>query len=180
MVCLTDERMNGMFSSLSSLARWAILSLFLLILVLASFYLYGRHKYSEGRNDSIASQAKMVYDTSLKSVLVTNQVITQYTPRVQYIHGAVTTILKKVPIYVTKENDSNCVIPNSFTFLWNATNKMQFPDDTRTVPGGTSDVVLSDIAAQHTREAGIAHENEERIRAMKSWLIEQQRVYNSR
>lgn len=38
--------------------------------------------------------------------------------RIEYL-----TIEKKVPIYVTKADDANCVVPESFSVLWNAQNR---------------------------------------------------------
>jgi len=36
-------------------------------------------------------------------------------------------IVKKIPVYITKEIDNGCVIPDSFSLLWNASNSGEAP-----------------------------------------------------
>lgn len=160
-----------------SLPSWAWYLIGLLLLVLG-IYIYGRYEYHEGVMSVKIVEARVVANTAIESGKVTSDIIPKFETQVQYIRGATLTISKEVPIYVTQQDDSRCIVPNGFVSLWNATNKMQLPNNSAGVPAGASSVVLSDIAAQHGVEAGICHENEARLTAMKGWLLEQQRVYS--
>jgi hypothetical protein len=149
-----------------------------LLVVFVGIWIYGERKYVQGEdhvtNQLLARQVKV----QKASQQVTEKIITQYVPQVQYIQGKTQTIIKKVPVYVTQVDDSHCTIPNSFVWLWNNANQMQLPGDTVTVPGGASDVILSEVAAQHAQETGICLANEARIRATTEWLKQQQALYD--
>lgn len=143
-------------------------------------FMWGLYQHHRGMEDAKAAQIVLQNKVTVASDKMTRLVLGNYVPKVQIIQGLTTTIEKKVPIYVTQKDDSGCTIPNSFVGLWNATNKMQLPDDSKGIPTGASSVVLSDVAAQHAREAGIEQQNEARIDAMRIWLLDQQRAYNGK
>jgi hypothetical protein len=48
---------------------------------------------------------------------------TVYLDRIQTVRLKGQTIIKKVPVYVTKEHDANCTVPTDFVRLWNAANQ---------------------------------------------------------
>lgn len=164
-----------------SLPSWATeicLGLLAICLFLFGGYLYGDYQFHKGEMTIQTAQAKEFSKVTATSSAVTTKVITLYVPKIEYIKGAVTTITKEVPVYVTKKDDLNCPVPNGFVSLWNNANAMRLPNDSAGVPTGTSKVVLSDIAAQHAAEAGICAANEARIDSMREWLIGQRKVYS--
>lgn len=168
---------------MSFLPKWAVdvlLGLLIIALILFAGYLYGDYQYHLGVMSVHIMDAKAEGQATIRSSNVTATAIPKLTTQMQYIQGATVVVEKKVPVYVTVQNDKQCVVPNGFVSLWNDTNKMQLPADSATVPAGASSVVLSDIAAQHAREAGICHANESLVDSMQAWLRDQQAAYEKK
>lgn len=170
--------MSAIFSLLPNWARDLILAIIAVLLFLFSGWLYGMHRYHQGQESVRVAQVTLENKITPASLVITSDSLADLKPKIQYIQGATITIQKEVTKYVTQQDDSRCTIPNSFVGLWNSTNKMQLPDDSAGIPTGTSNVVLSDVAAQHTREAGICHANEETLRSIQGWLVKQRDLYD--
>ena len=165
---------------LPSWAKSVLYGAVALLVIFVGIWIFGEWKYIKGEDHIRALDQATVHKVQVGSAKITERIVTQYVPQVQYIQGKTQTIIKKVPVYVTQANDANCPIPNSFVWLWNNANRLQVPGDTATVPGGTSDVVLSDVATQHTTETGICLANEARIRATTDWLRQQKALYDGK
>ena len=140
--------------------------------------LWGLIQHRRGVEWQKDQQAAIVLRTEVNSKAATSQIVTQYLPKVEYLKSVEQTITKEVPVYVTREDDSHCTIPNSFVSLWNDANKMQFPGSSRSVDAAPSSVVLSDVATQHGREASLESQNETKLRALQDWIRQQQDIYN--
>lgn len=90
-------------------------------------------------------------------------VVTRYIDRVTVMREAGETIIKEVPVYVTEEADHRCAVPAGFVRLWNGANRGELPAPDGAADEAPSEVVLSDIAAQHGREAKQCREAEEQL-----------------
>lgn len=165
--------------SLPSLRDLGYMALELLLCILLAF-IWGLHEHHEGVLYQKAEDAKVVIKTEQKAAIVTTKIVTQYVPQIQYVKGETITITKKVPVYVTKTDDSKCTVGNGFVVLWNTTNKMQLPSSAGTVDDRPSPVVLSDIAAQHTAEVGVCTATENQRDALKAWILGEQKAYNGK
>lgn len=155
-----------------------LVGLLAFLLAILAGYLYGEYKYNEGKKSEMALQVTLETKVDASSLAATAPIVfTLEQAQVKY-QASTNTIIKEVPTYVTREDDSKCPVPNSFVSLWNAANQVWVPGDTATVPSGTSQVVLSDIATQHAVEAGLLHNDEAMIEAMQMWLETQQEVYD--
>lgn len=165
---------------LPSWMKTALYGAIALLAVFVSVWLYGEHRYHQGEAYETSLMKLTEAKVQKASAVVTTQVITKYVPQVQYIQGKTRTIIKEVPKYVTQKDDSACPIPNSFVWLWNSANQVQLPGDSPTVPGTASNIVLSNVAAQHAAETGICLANEARIRATTEWLKQQKTLYDKR
>lgn len=102
--------------------------------------------------------------------------VTRYIDRVRIIREAGETIIREVPVYVTEEADRRCLVPDGFVRLWNGANRGELPNPVP-APAGAADeaasaVVLSDIAAQHGREARQCRETEEQLINLQDALRE--------
>lgn len=140
--------------------------------------LWGLIQHHRGVEWQRSQQSAIVLKTEVSSKAATSQIVTQYLPKIEYLKSVEQTITKEVPGYVTKEDDSHCTIPNSFVSLWNDANKMQLPSSPSSVDAAPSSVVLSDIAAQHGREASLESQNETKLKALQDWIRQQQAIYN--
>lgn len=149
----------------------------LIAAIIAAFFVYGVVEYNKGVSTIKAQYANQVAKTNTASVKATTQVVTKYIDRVQVIKEKGDTIIKKVPVYVTKEDDTKCVINTGFVQLWNDANQMRVPDSTSTTNETASSVVLTDVAAQHAAEARLAHQTEEQLISLQNWVVQQQAAY---
>ena len=165
--------------SLPSLRDLGYMALELLLCLLLAF-IWGLHEHYEGILYQKAQEKAAVVKVDQKAAIVTTKIVTQYVPQIEYIKGETVTITKKVPVYVTKKDDSKCTVGNGFVGLWNATNKMQLPASAGTVDDRPSPVVLSDIAAQHTAEVSVCTATEAQRDALKAWILGQQKAYNGK
>lgn len=141
---------------------------------------FGHFEYTQGVNSVRIADLKAVAQVTIASSDATQKVITQYVPEVQYIQTQGQTITHEVTKYVTKDADSHCVVPLGFARLWNSSNQMQLPPAASSTDGQASNVVLSDIAAQHTREATLTHLDEAQIQALQDWIRAQQQAYQGK
>lgn len=150
----------------------------LMLGVVGGILWYGEHQYHLGQDNIKALIQVSTARVQQGSAKVTERIVTEYIPQVQYIEGKTKILTKEVTKYVTQKDDSGCAIPASFVWLWNQSNQMQLPDYTQPIPGGASEVVLSEVEAQHTFESGICLANEARIIAMSDWLKQQKALYD--
>jgi len=64
--------------------------------------------------------ANEVYRLELELEQKSAQVVTEYVDRIKEIEGKTKEIIKNVPIYITKEDNSRCTIPDGFVRLHNS------------------------------------------------------------
>lgn len=145
--------------------------------IIAAFFVYGAAEYNKGVSTTKAQYANQVAKTNTASIKATTQVVTKYIDRVQVVKEKGDTIIKKVPVYVTKEDDTKCVINTGFVQLWNDANQMRISDPASITNETASSVVLTDVAAQHAAEAKLAHQTEEQLISLQDWIVQQQAAY---
>ncbi|AMP13691.1 hypothetical protein [Collimonas pratensis] len=165
---------GAVLGMLKMVPRWCWEVLIVLVLLLA----YGAHergaiqaKWDKEKRE----QAQAVTEIQGQQEAVTTQTITQYVnrDRVVYVQGA--TITKQVPIYVTAQNNAQCVINNGFVRLWNAANTgVQLPDAAVPADGEASGVVLSEVATQHSVESTYTRRLEVQLETWQDWATGQQ------
>lgn len=145
--------------------------------VIAAFWFWGHVQYNNGQEDLKADIASQVDKTKHESEKATTKIVTKYVDRIKVVHEKGGTIIKKVPVYVTKKDDARCVINTGFVQLWNDANKMQFSDTAAAVNETASAVKLSDVGTQHAKEARLYHETAEQLTAFQNWVEQQQKIY---
>ncbi|MDE3021621.1 MAG: hypothetical protein KGI54_07145 [Pseudomonadota bacterium] len=148
-----------------------------LLLSVIGIWGFGKWEFHEGVQSQIIKYKTTALVTQAKGEAVTTKVVTRYLTHIQVIHDAGTTIIKKVPIYVTHKDTSRCVVNNGFVQLWNGANKMQLPPSTSSVNEEASPVVLTDIAAQHAIESNLYWQQYEQLKALQDWVTQEQKAY---
>lgn len=151
---------------------WALVALAGLV----SGYLVKRH-FTEfkHRAEVIETQKAAIarLETKLVFEQITQKVVTKYVDRVQVIRGETKTIIKEVPIYVTPEDDANCVVPDGFVRLHDAAVQGRSVAST---PGATdaapSDTQLSEVAITVVENYGVCRETAEQLTALQRWIRE--------
>jgi hypothetical protein len=158
---------------------WVWEVLVVLALLLAVLF-NGKIQYYRGVHAQVKLEKALVKQTDIKSKAATVQVVTVYKNRVEQVKGVTITLIKKVPVYVTKIDDSKCTVGNGFVSLWNSSNEMLLPSPPSISNESPSSIVLSDIAKQHVREAEHDQELYEQVVGLQNWIKGQQQVYNKK
>ena len=142
--------------------------------IIVGIFIFGLHERTVGRDNYIASIAKAQVKYTASTKKVTTEVVTKYIDRMVVVKEKGDTIIKKVPVYVSVKDDSKCTVNSGFVRLWNSANQMSVPGATNSVDGGSGEVVLSDIAAQHIKEATICTGTETQLNSLQDWVRQQQ------
>lgn len=139
---------------------------------------YGHTKFQDGV-DSVATKInKQTEKKKEKANKVSVDLNLKYVVQLNVIHGQTQTLLQKVPIYVTQKDNARCTINVGFVSLWNSSNKGLLPSSARTANEAASPVVLSDVAAQHTRESGLGRSQQQQLIDLQEWVRKEYEVIN--
>jgi hypothetical protein len=154
---------------------WVYELIFVLLLIGGGLF-NGKIQYYRGEHSQMAKEKTAEQKYVQQSQKVTTQVQTVYVDRVKTITTVGQTIIKKVPIYVTKHDDLMCTINTGFVSLWNSANQMSVPSPATSVDETPSAITLSDVANQHTIEATQYNELSEQVIALQSWIQQEQQL----
>ncbi len=130
------------------------------------------------RHHNVAEQAQQ----ALRLERVQQQISMQADAAHQASQTVVHTVFKDRIVYrnqekvreITLQQDRHCAVPQRFVSLWNSANRLYVPDTAGLTDGSFSDVKLSDIEAQHEREAQLCHKTAEQLKALQQWVQNQQ------
>lgn len=89
------------------------------IVFIVSSYLVGLHT---GKLQELRKQEVVALRANVKQQQASVKTVTEYVDKVKIVRQKGETIIKEVPVYITKDVDGGCIIPNSFGLLWNASN----------------------------------------------------------
>ena len=116
----------------------------------------------------------------LAAAELTHEVITQYVDRVKIVEGKTHEIIKKVPVYITKESDDKCTINNGFVSLHDHASKNEVPDSTGTINENPSDIKLSTVAETVSENYGTYYQVVEQLKSLQDWIRKQKELNNGR
>lgn len=152
------------------------------ILSVFGVFFYGHTRYDAGYHAATISwkkdEDKKIARLEKRQAIVTTRVVKEYVPQIKevYIQGA--TIIKRVPVYVTKKDNKHCAINVGFVQLWNAANKgMSISNSPSAGDEKTSPVILSDVAAEHAREATICRATEKQLAFLQDWVRQEEATF---
>lgn len=133
--------------------------------------------YFKGRSDEKAKWVARQNEIALQNANLAQQqaketikVVTKYINKVKYIKDNNNAIINEVFNAVTSKDDATCTVNNGFVRMWNDANKGKISEATRNSDAATSAIILSDIATQHVKEAGICRETEEQLISLQEWI----------
>ena len=116
----------------------------------------------------------------LAAAELTHEVITQYVDRVKIVEGKTHEIIKKVPVYITKESDDKCTINNGFVSLHDHASKNEVPEPSGSVNEDSSDVKLSTVAETVSQNYGTYYQIVEQLKALQLWIRKQKDLDNGK
>ena len=110
----------------------------------------------------------------LAAAEISTNVITQYVDRVKIVEGKTHEIIKKVPVYITKESDDKCTINNGFVSLHNASaGQTEVPKSTGTINEEASNVKLSEVVSTVSQNYGTYYQVSEQLKSLQDWISNQ-------
>ena len=127
---------------------------------------------------SKALQAKVATaQTETRQATVTAQVVDQAAQaqtRIQTVfRDRILYRDREVPHEVVVHDDAACRIPGRFVGMWNSANRAELPTAAGLLDEAASGVVLSDVEAQHEREAEAFHANAQQLKDLQDWVTGQ-------
>lgn len=110
-------------------------------------------------------------------------VVTKYVDRVKIVRQKGKEIIKEVPVYVTKEADANCTIPDGWVYIHDKAASGLSETRVPKAPGNPNEastgVTLSSAAETITLNYLQYHALVEQLTALQNWITEQQKIYNT-
>lgn len=113
------------------------------IALIASTYIYG---WIMGSDHQLTKQkiidqnvAVKVLEKKVVQHEITERVVTKYVDRIQIVKQKGDTIIQRIPTYITRNDDANCTIPDSFRVLWNQANRGDDGETSGTIDESTDD-----------------------------------------
>lgn len=148
----------------------------LIVLVAFSFFAEGINASDARWEQKVAEQNVKIAQLETKAAEITNKVVADTAEKVENVKTVTKEIVKKVPVYITKEVDRNCDVPNSFVRLHDAAVNVQVPGAASVSDGDTSDVKLSTIAETVVENYGTCNETREKLIGLQDWVKQQKRL----
>lgn len=166
----------GLFR-LIPIGAWKWLAAITAALAAVWFVYHKGELHERGKWETVqAANALHAAQVGQKRAEVTTTVLTRYIDRVRTVRVKSETITKEVPIYVTKTDDSRCVVNNGFVRLHNAAAANELPGSTSGANESPASVALSTVAETVAENYGTCHENAAQLEALQEWVRAQEGV----
>ena len=147
-----------------------------LSIAVVSFSLYMEGAISN-QQEWEAKVAQVKLDMAVKETAAaetTIKVVTKYVKKIQTVKETGDVIIKEIPIYITKIDDSMCAVPNGFVLLHDSASRNEVPDTTRPADARTSEVKISGVAETVVTNYNTYYQVSEQLKALQAWVREQQ------
>jgi len=142
--------------------------------VFVSGLITGREQVQDKWDAAIQKQAVQVAAVKVQQAEATVQVVTKYIDRVQIVRQKGADIIKEVPVYVTKEADSGCVVPRGFARLHDAAAAGSLAGPAGITDAAPAGIALSSVAAAVADNYERCHENAAELTGLQEWVRAQQ------
>ena len=141
--------------------------LFVFLLAIGLFFI-GAISNEESWQLKVKEMEVKVAQQELAASEITTEVITKYVDRVKIVEGKTHEIIKKVPVYITKESDDKCTINTGFVSLHNSSaSQTKIPDTSRDFNETASNVKLSTVATTISENYGTYYQVTEQLKALQ-------------
>jgi len=146
-------------------------------LVLCGWVIH-HHGYKQGVDDTHRADADAAANINAGQPKIIERLRTIYVPQEAKIKTVTQTIVKEVPVYVTKQDDARCVIPNGFVRLHDSATKGELPGGPAGTDGEPSGVELSTVAKTVTSNYGVCHLALSRLSEWQEWYRQNRALWN--
>lgn len=156
--------------------KLALQILFALLLIIGTFFVGCFSNEAEWQLKVKQMEAEIA-KKELEAEKISHEVVTKYVDRVKIVEGKTHEIIKKVPVYITKESDDNCTINNGFVSLHNSSaSQTKIPDTSRDINEGASNVKLSEVAVTVSENYGTYYQVVEQLKSLQYWINKQREL----
>lgn len=142
------------------------------------FWWYGNHQWHRGYLAAGIDADKAAAVINTGQVKIVEKLRTVYLPQEAKIKTVTQTIIKEVPVYVTKQDDARCVINNGFVRLHDAEAKGELPGGPAGTDADPSGIGLSEVAKTVTRNYGTCHLAFTRLDEWQAWYRQNRALWN--
>ena len=149
-----------------------------IIVLVFGVYMEGGISNQEKWEAKVAEVKLEMAKKETASAEVTTKVITKYVTKIEVVKEKGNEIIKQVPVYITKDADAKCDVPNGFVVLHDSASRNEVPDTTRKVDAGTSTVKISGVATTVTENYTTYHQVAEQLKSLQEWIKLQHSIYN--
>jgi hypothetical protein len=164
---------------LPSTAITPIKVLCILMLVLGSWSL-GSSTEKDKHALELEKQKAYIAELEKKASEKTIEVVTKYVETVKVVKEKGEAIREQVPVYITKEDNARCVIPDGFVIMHNSAVQNTIPESPRNSNEGPSGIELSKATEVIVENYNKYHEVVEQLRALQDWVKEMEKNYNNK
>ena len=175
---LTLIGVGGVIACLLPIPYKSIVQIISVIVLSFSLYMEGGISNQAEWEAKVAQVKLDMAVKEVKSAEVTTKIVTKYIKQIQVVKETGDVIIKQIPMYITKNDDSMCAVPNGFVLLHDSASRNEVPDSTRSIDAGTSEVKLSDVATTVTENYTTYHKVAEQLKSLQEWIKLQQSIYN--
>ena len=167
-------------SQLPLLSRYGnIIKLVAIVLFGYSIYLEGGMQTEKEWKMKVAALEEKVKVAESESKKVVTVIQEKVVEKVKYVQGKTKTIVKKVPVYITREVDRQYPVPESFVVLHDAAaGATEVPVGAEDFTGRTSEVKISEVAATVADNYGTCNEIREKLIGWQEWYKKQKEIYD--
>lgn len=167
----------GVVASLLSIPYKSIIQIVSVIVLAFSLYIEGGISNQTVWEAKVAQVKLDMAKKDAAAAEVTTKIVTKYVKQIETVKETGDVIIKQIPIYITKNDDSMCDIPNGFVLLHDSASRNEIPDTTRTPNAGTSDVKISEVTGTVIENYTTYYKLAEQLKSLQEWVKEQQRIY---
>ena len=143
-----------------------------------SVWLVHHHGYKQGVSDTLQAEAEAATHINTEQPKILERLRTIYLPAETKIKTVTKTIIKEVPVYVSKQDDARCVINNGFVRLHDSATKGELPGSPSGDDGDPSGVELSTVAKTVTSNYGACHLALSRLSEWQEWYRQNRALWN--
>lgn len=149
-------------------------------IVLICFSTWSLGIKEENQRYALEQDKQKVYIAELekKASEKTVEVVTEYVDRVKVVKEKGKTIYEKVPVYITKESDDKCVLPNGFVVMHDSASRNEVPESAGNSNEEPSGIKLSEATEVIVLNYTQYHALVEQLRSLQNWIREMQKTYN--
>lgn len=125
------------------------------------------------------TQLRQAFEQGQALGVVRDRVVTEYVEKLVPVYQRGATIIKEVPVYVSKAADAACVVSAGFVRVHDAgAANLPVPGGPRVSDDGPSGIALSAVAETVAGNYTDCHANAEQLKAFQQWARDSRGITN--